>query len=370
MKFLHLSDLHLGKRLNDVSLAEDQEYILREILRAIDEETVDAVLLCGDIYDRSAPDAASVALFDGFLTSLAERDVSCLIIGGNHDSHVRLNYASSFLKRANITVAPAFDGETLSVEIGGVYFHLLPHVQPELVEGAQSTAEAVARIIEEMPVDPEKCNVILSHQFVAGGEPSDSERKSIVGTLENVPPDIFRAFDYVALGHLHKPQSVGRADGTMRYCGSPLKYSKSEAYTDKTLSVVELRGKGDIEIREIPLKPLRDVRVLRGKFDEIIREDTGDDYVYVVLTDEVDIPNAAARIRERIKNALEFEYDNSRTRAQDKSIEAPGEIAGTSGIEKFELFKKLYEQTNHTPLTEDARAYLQKTIDETEALEA
>ncbi|MBS5680363.1 MAG: exonuclease SbcCD subunit D, partial [Clostridiales bacterium] len=326
MKLMHISDLHIGKKLFETSMLEDQRYILNRILDLLDDERPDAVLIAGDVYDRANPTADAMELLDEFLSALALRGICTMIISGNHDSPERLAYARRFLENRNIHISPVYDGHiepiVLSDAYGEVCFWLMPYVHPDSVGGffadqtIRNAQDAAQAVIGEMRVDPNKRNVILSHQFIIGGTTSDSERRNI-GTLENVDAALYDAFDYVALGHLHRPQNVGRADGTMRYCGTPLVYSRTEMDAEKSVTMVELGEKGKVAVHMRPLTPRRKVRLIRDAFDTL--EQTGpeagieDDYYFIDLTDEEDIPNAAARLTQRFPNLLALRYDNKRT---------------------------------------------------------
>lgn len=307
---------------------EDQKYIVDQILSIIDDERPDAVLIAGDVYDRANPNAEAMELLDELLVQLAQRKASVMIISGNHDSPERLSYARRFFEHSRIYISPVYDGHiepiTLSDEYGEVDFWLMPYVHPDSVGGffakktIRNAQEAAEAVIGEMQVDTARRNVIVSHQFIVGGTSCDSERRNI-GTLENVDASLYDAFDYVALGHLHRPQDVGRVNGTMRYCGTPLVYSRSELDTEKSVTMVELGEKGEVSTYTVPLTPKRKVRLIRGTFDELMRvgpeKDAEDDYYFIELTDEEDVPNAAARLRECFANLLTMNYDNKRTRS-------------------------------------------------------
>lgn len=331
MKLIHLSDLHLGKRLNELSLIEDQRDILDKILTVTAQEAPEAVIIAGDIYDRANPPVEAVRLFDDFLVRLTALGTKVLMISGNHDAAERVAYGGRIFAQGGVYVSPVYEGHvspvTLSDAYGEVRFYLLPYLHPEAVKpffperditSFQAAAEAA---VSEMQVDPAMRNVLVAHQFVTGGQTSESERRSI-GTLDNVDAEVFADFDYVALGHLHRPQRVGREDGTIRYCGTPLKYSLSEHLGDKSVTVAELGPKGSISLRTVPLTPLREIRPLRGGFDELMLRGPlagqEQDYYYVTLTDEIEIPNAAARLRERYRNVMSLEYERTR-----QSMEAP-----------------------------------------------
>ena len=377
MKFIHLSDLHIGKRLIDVSLLEDQRYIFDEILDILGAEQPDAVLIAGDIYDRANPSAEAMELLDYFLNRLSKTGKPVFIVSGNHDSPERLSFARSFLEKGHITISPVYQGHiapvSLTDEYGEVCLWLMPYVRPETAapffgdKAIRNANDAVEAVIGEMEVDPSKRNVIISHQFVTGGTVSDSERKNI-GTLENVNAALYAPFDYVALGHLHRPQNIGREDGTMRYSGTPLMYSRSEMDLEKSVTLVEMREKGNISVRTVPLTPRRGMRLARGSFDELIRSGpepgTGEDYYFIDLTDEEDIPNAAARLRERFPYLLGLHYDNRRTNSAG-SIDAPEAVEEKSPME---LVRELYQLINKKPMSEEAEGFVLSGMKKVEGL--
>ena len=341
MKFLHISDLHLGKRINEFSMIEDQKYMLNQILAAADRVSAEAVLIAGDIYDKPVPSAEAVQLFDGFLTGLADRGVTVLAVSGNHDSPERIAFGARLMQGRGVYMSPVYNGEaeeiTLRDEYGEIHVFLLPFVKPAVVrhvlerEGAaeapESYQEAVETAVNRMAADPEKRNVLVAHQFVTGAGRCDSEEVA-VGGLDNVDAEVFERFDYVALGHIHSPQSVGRE--TVRYCGTPLKYSFSEAEQEKSVTVLEMGEKGKIMLSTEPLLPLRDMRKIRGTYAEVMsktfyRETDTEDYLQITLTDEEDIPDGLQRLRTVYPNLMRLVYDNSRTR-QDRMVEAAEEL--------------------------------------------
>ena len=366
MKFIHLSDLHLGKRVNECSMLEDQRYILGEILRIVDREAPDAVLIAGDVYDKSVPSAEAVALLDDFLVRLAGRDLQVLLISGNHDSPERLAFGGRLMAERGVHIAPVYDGRgapgTLTDEYGPGRVYLLPFVKPSHVRRCfpdrevDTYTDALAAAIGAMGVDPALRNVLVTHQFVTGAARCDSEEVSVGGT-DNVDVSVFAPFDYVALGHLHGPQTVGRE--TVRYCGTPLKYSFSEAGQHKSATVVELGEKGTTAVRTVPLVPLRDLVELRGTYEEVtfrgFYEGTGwqRDYVHITLTDEEDVPNAVGKLRVIYPNLMKLDYDNQRTRA-GISLEGAEEVERRSPLELLEEF---YEKQNGQPMGEEQRAF-------------
>lgn len=366
MKLIHLSDLHLGKRVSEFSMLEDQRYILEEILRIIDGERPDAVLIAGDIYDKPVPPAEAVGLFDDFLVHLARRETQVFIISGNHDSPERIAFGARLMDRSGIHLSPVYDGHVepvaLEDEHGTVNIYMLPFLKPAHVrrffpeEEIDSYTDALRTAVRAMEIDPAARNVLVTHQFVTGAARCDSEDISVGGT-DNVDVTAFDGFDYVALGHIHNPQQVVRE--TVRYCGTPLKYSFSEAGHEKSVTVAELGEKGDISIRTAPLIPLRDMKELRGSYEDLTRrsfyENTTwrEDYTHITLTDEEDIPDAVGKLRVIYRNLMKLDYDNRRTRSG-------GEILGSGQVEKkspLELFSELYEKQNNQPMTEEQRAF-------------
>ena len=301
MKLIHLSDLHIGKRVNEVSMIEDQEYILLQILGIVEEEQPDAVLIAGDVYDKSVPSAEAVTLFDDFLYRLSRQNVPVFIISGNHDSPERLSFGGRLMEGKGIHISPVYDGTvtpiTLEDAVGPVHFWLLPFVKPSQVRrfypdaGIETYTDACRAAVEQMALNKEERNVLLLHQFVTGAATCESEEISVGGT-DNVDASVFDDFDYVALGHIHGPQNIG--SNRIRYCGTPLKYSFSEEHHHKSITVVNLGKKGELQLQLRPLTPRRDLRSLRGTFatlsDKAFYEttDTGD-YLHILLTDEEDV---------------------------------------------------------------------------------
>ncbi|MDO4647149.1 MAG: exonuclease SbcCD subunit D [Eubacteriales bacterium] len=329
MKLIHLGDLHLGKNVNDFSMIEDQKYILKEILEIAEEREVDGVLIAGDVYDRTVPSEEAVRLFDGFLTVLADRNKPVFVISGNHDSEERLQFGSALFSARNIYIEGKYAGEVKNVALqdawGTLRIWLMPYVKASTVghffpEADVSTYEKAFRtVMESCHVNAEERNVLVAHQFVAGvhGNPEFSGSESgilNVGTLDMIPADCFSEFDYVALGHIHGPQKAGR--DTCRYCGSPLKYSLSEIARDKSLPLVTLEEKGSISVELIPLRPLREMRHLKGKLQDLLDhgEDT-DDYIYATLTDEELQLDAMGRLQEVYPNTMKLDYENSHTQS-------------------------------------------------------
>ena len=372
MKLVHLSDLHLGKRLNEFSLLEDQETILGEILNIVDREKPDAVLLAGDLYDKSVPPAEAVTLLDRFLSALAAKAVQVLIISGNHDSPERLAFASSLLAHSGVHVAPVFSGHirpvTLHDEYGEVRFFLLPFLKPAMVRPFYPETEigdynaAYRTVIDDMGLDTGVRNVLLAHAFVTGAERSESEEIS-VGGADNVDASVFADFDYVALGHLHSPQNIGGE--RIRYCGSPLKYSFSEVHHVKSMTVAELGEKGELVLRLIPLMPRRDLKELRGNWLELTSKAfyeplNREDYMHLILTDEEDVPDAVSRLRVIYPNLMKLDYDNRRVR----SLGLGDARADSQQKSPLQLFAELYKKQNGSELTREQTAFCEKLMEE------
>ena len=371
MKLFHLSDLHIGKRVNEVSMLEDQAYILSEIIRLIDDHRPDAVLIAGDVYDKSVPPAEAVALFDDFLVRLSVRKVPVMVISGNHDSPERLAFGGRLMEGAGVYVSPVYEGKVNSVTLsdahGDVHFWLLPFVKPVHVRRfapeaeIESYTDAIRAAIGQMDMDVSSRNVLLTHQFVTGAATCESEELSVGGS-DNVDASVFDGFDYVALGHLHGPQNIG--SNRVRYCGTPLKYSFSEAGHFKSVTVVHLGAKGELSLETLPLVPRRDMRAIRGTFAELTDKafysaQQREDYLHVVLTDEEDVPEAMGRLRVVYPNVMKLSYDNTRTRG-DREIGGAQDVQVKSPLE---LFEELYEKQNNQPMSEAQRAFSQDLIE-------
>lgn len=371
MRLVHLSDLHLGKRLCELSLIEDQKYILDKITEIISQNSVDVVLIAGDVYDKTVPSAEAVELFDSFLTSLSYLGVSVLIVSGNHDSAERLAFGGRLMSASGIYISPVYDGKiepvTLRDEFGNVNFWLVPFLKPSSVrryfedEDIVSYDDAVRRVVDSLALDESERNVIVSHQFVTGALRSDSEEIS-VGGADNISLDIYNKFDYGALGHIHRPQRVGR--DTLRYSGTPLKYSFSEAKHEKSVTVVDMLEKGRIELSYVSLVPMRDMAEIKGSFDKITSPEFYEgtklttDFLHITLTDDDEITDAIGKLRKIFRNVLKLDYDNTRTRLYAK-------VASADSVEvksPFELFGELYEKQNNTCLNDEEREFMEKLI--------
>ena len=371
MKLVHLSDLHIGKRVNEFNLLEDQAYILDEILAVIDRESPDAVIIAGDIYDKSVPSAEAVRLFDDFLYRLSRRGKAVFIISGNHDSPERIAFASRLISGSGIHLSPVYKGMVEPVvlvdEYGPVSFYMLPFVKPAHVRAAfpeeevGSYTEALGLAVEKLGMDKSGRNVLIAHQFVTGAARSDSEDVS-VGGLDNVDATVFDGIDYVALGHIHRAQSCTAPH--IRYCGTPLKYSFSECSHEKSVSVVELREKGSVNIRTVPLSPLRDMREIRGSYMELCAKESyagsnTDDYLHITLTDEEDIPDVIAKLRSIYPNIMKLDYDNKRTRSRFGSLSA----ADAQHKSPLELFGEFYEEQNGQAMSSEQEAFARELME-------
>lgn len=372
MKLIHLSDLHLGKRVNEFSMLEDQRYILTEILHIIDAEQPDAVLIAGDIYDKPVPSAEAVQLLDDFLCHLSERKLQVLMISGNHDSAERVAFGGRLMERSGIHVSPVYNGIvdpiTLVDSWGEVHFYPLPFLKPAHVrrfypdEEIESYTDALRTAVEHMNMEGTARNVLLTHQFVTGAERCDSEEVS-VGGADNVDASVFDCFDYVALGHIHGPQHVSRE--TIRYCGSPLKYSFSESNHQKSVTVVELAEKDSLHLRTIPLVPQHDMREIRGSYMEVTSKSfydgtATDDYLHITLTDEEDVANAIGKLRVIYPNLMKLDYDNARTRGAFHLEDA----ADVEHLSPMELFAELYEKQNNQPMSEEQTEYMHDLMEQ------
>lgn len=371
MKFIHLSDLHLGKRVNEFSMLEDQEYILTKIVHIIDEVQPQAVLIAGDVYDKSVPSAEAVMLFDRFLRQLAERQLQVFVISGNHDSAERIAFGAALMDQSGIHMSPVYDGTVTPVKLaddnGTVCVYMLPFLKPAHVrrfyeeEGIESYTDALRVAIAHMDMDPANRNILVTHQFVTGALRSESEDISVGGT-DNVDAAVFEPFDYVALGHIHGPQNVTRE--TLRYCGTPLKYSFSEKGHVKSVTVVDLPQKGAVTVSTIPLVPKHDLREIRGTYEQLTLranyEGTAtDDYLHIILTDEEDVPDAIGRLRTIYPNLMKLEYDNTRTR--NAASLAP--VVGLEHKSEIQLFSEFYELQNDTPMSEEQAAFAEQLLE-------
>lgn len=374
MKLFHLSDLHIGKRVNEFSMIEDQKYILKRILDLAEEEKPDGIILAGDIYDKQIPSAEAVQVFDEFITRLAGRAIPVFIISGNHDSAERLAFGGRLLNSRGIYLSPVYDGSVTKIPLkdqyGTVWIHLLPFIRPSTVRHvfeneadlATDVQTAAETVIRHMEIDLKDRNILVAHQFVTGASRCESEDVQ-VGGLDNIDAAVFTPFDYTALGHIHSPQNVGT--DRVRYCGTPLKYSFSEVDQEKSITVVELEKKGTVRTSLLPLKPLRDMRKLRGTYLELTdrsfyRDMNCEDYIQVILTDEDDVPDGLQKLRVIYPNIMQLLYDNQRTKTTQ-------EVDAAQAVEKkteIELFYEFYELQNNQPMTKQQKDFAEQLIRE------
>ena len=364
LKLIHLSDLHLGKRVNEFSMIDDQRFILDRILEIVGAESPDAVLIAGDVYDKAVPSTEAVRLFDDFLVRLAGMRLPVFVVSGNHDSAERIAFGGRLMDLSGIHMAPVYEGRVEPVSLedahGTCRIYMLPFVKPAHVrqafpeEPVASYTDAVRTAIAHMDIDPGCRNVLIAHQFVTGAERCDSEDVS-VGGVDNVDASVFEPFDYVALGHIHGPQNIGVR---IRYCGTPLKYSFSEAGHRKSVTVAELGEKGTLAVRAVPLVPRHDLREIRGTYEQLTlranyQGTATDDYLHVVLTDEEDVPDAVARLRTIYPNLMKLDYDNTRTRTDPMLVEAEA----AERRSEVQWLEELYEKQNGRPMGEEQRRF-------------
>lgn len=372
MKILHLSDLHLGKKVNGFSMIEDQNYILQEILKIIKEQATQVVIIAGDVYDKPVPSRDAVQLFDSFLVDLASLSQKVLVISGNHDSAERIAFGRKLMDDRGVYMAPVYDGHVEPIEFedeyGKISFYMLPFIKPANVrscfpeETIENYTDAVRCAVEHMEIDSSRRNIMIAHQFVGGAERSDSEEIS-VGGLDNVVPTVFENFDYTALGHIHGPQNAGGEK--IRYCGTPLKYSFSEKGQQKSVTVIDIHEKGQQEITTVPLTPKRELREIKGTYDELTLKSfyegqNTEDYLRVILTDEEDVPDALARLRVIYPNIMKLDYENTRTTTAT-------EITFDDDFEKrseIELFQDFYKIQNGVEMSQIQKEFAEKIFEE------
>ncbi len=396
MKFIHTADLHIGKRVCEHSMLDDQKYILDEILKNVDEEKPDCVLIAGDVFDKSVPSAEAVELLDNFLVDLSKKNTKVFVLSGNHDSAERIAFGGRLMQDRGVFMSPvyngSFDSVTMKDEFGEVDVWMLPFVRPATIKaclgnGEEADAEreqvkdytsAIQMAVSKMNRVPGRRNILVAHQFVTGAQVDENGSEEFVGGLDNVESYAFDGFDYVALGHIHRPQNVVKDNagvGRVRYSGTPLKYSLSEANHEKSVTVVELGANGadgvnpaELKIREIPLKPMRDVRKIEGTFADLISAEyreaqvrdgkSLDDYIYVVLTDENDVSDAAAKLRGYYPKLMTLTYNNSRTNSvanlnyENLDQKSPAEV-----------FSDFFMEMNNREMIEEERDFVQDLIE-------
>lgn len=372
MRLLHIADLHIGKRVNEFSMLEDQAYVLEQIQGMVKERKPDGILIAGDVYDKTQPSAEAVELLDDFLTKLSEKNCPIFMISGNHDSPERLGFGSRIMKKNGLHIAGVFDGkiqkEVLEDKYGKVNIYMLPFLKPAKVnqyyeEQIETYEEAIKKVLGTAEINKEERNVLIAHQFITSGsqkpEQSDSETLSI-GGLDNIDISAFDNFDYVALGHIHRPQKIGR--DTIRYAGSPLKYSFSESKHHKSVTLLEITEVINIEL--IPLVPCHDLREIKGPIEELLKIGREDkefylDYIHATLTDEGEIYDAIGQLRQVYPNLMALDFDNSRTKQNVNSQGAT--VAGVAKKTPIELFGEFFQMQNNNDLTK-AEAEIMKSI--------
>lgn len=370
MKFLHLSDLHLGKNLNGFSLYQDQAYILHQVVQIAQNEQIEAVIIAGDIFDKSVPNSQAIQLFDEFLTSWAELNLPVFIISGNHDNAQRVAFGANLFKQNNIFISPVYNGNispiTLEDNFGKINFYLLPFLKPTTVrnffpdEEITSYNQAIEIALKNISLNTNERNILIAHQFVTGAYICDSE-DIVVGGIDNIDANLFQDFDYVALGHLHTPQTILRK--SIRYCGTLLKYSFSEINQEKSLTIVDFFTKNDINIKTISLSPLHDMRKLKGSYADLTLKSNYEhtnttDYLAIILTDEEDIPDAINRLRSIYPNIMQLSYENTRT----NTAKQLANIDIHNLKSPLTLFKEFYTQQNNQDLNTEQNAILEELI--------
>lgn len=376
MKFAHISDLHLGISLLNTDLYEDQKYILDEIVDIAVKNNVDAILISGDIYDVSVPQVSATILFSEFITKLSRQNIRIYIIAGNHDDARRLSFASEILEKSNIFIAKSYEKDikplVLDDEYGKVFIYMLPfmkpiHIKNKFLVECKTYDEAIKLAIENLNVDYSERNIILSHQFINGASICDSENILQVGNIDNVSYEYYKNFDYVALGHLHTPQCI-KDNEHIRYSGSPIKLSFSEAHIDKTMPIVELKEKGTISINLVPLIPLHNMSIVSGTYDTlsdktIENKKYENDYLKIILNDEQETPYAKERLKSFYKNLLELRYVKKNVDACISSLdeEAKSSIKRKTDIELINDF--FNKQMGHD-LNEVQKEIVHKILEE------
>lgn len=383
MRFLHTADLHIGKRVNEFSMLEDQEYILRQILKTADKEQVEAVLIAGDVYDKQVPSAEAVRLFDWFLTQLNSRKLPVFVIGGNHDSVERLSFGAQIMEESGVYLTQSYDGKVVPVRLedgyGPVNLWMLPFLKPAMVkrffpeQDIVTYQDALETVIGHMELNREERNLLIAHQFVTGAVTGGSEDsvEVFVGGVENVDASVFADFDYVALGHIHRAQSAGGEQ--IRYSGTPLKYSFSEIRHEKSVTIAELKEKGSLTVHQEPLKPLHDMREIRGSYEELVLRENYqgtdlEDYLHVILTDENDIPDVIGRLRSIYPNIMKLDYDNQRTRRNQELMKEEAAVEQSP----MELLGQFFLQQNNQEMSPEQTEYartLMETIRKEEGVE-
>lgn len=371
MKIAHISDLHLGKNLHNFSLIEDQKYILDKIIDTLVKEKIQALIIAGDVYDKSIASVEAINLFESFLLSLVQKKISVLIVSGNHDSFERLTFGKKFMESCDIYFSKStdklIDKIQLKDEFGNINFYLLPFIKPAdvrhtfSVEEIHSYEDAVKYVIDESKINKQERNILVAHQNVLNAQHCDSEDISI-GGVDAISSSLFSDFDYVALGHIHKPQFIGQ-DKKIRFCGTPLKYSVSELEHEKSITIIDFKQKNDITFEYIPLQPKRDIRRIKGTFEQIIENSKNDsynkqDFIDIILTNENEVEDAIYKLRTVYPNVLQITYDNSKT----NNVNTIENIQKISSLDPNKIFSEFYENRNGLPMDEEQSKYIKDLI--------
>lgn len=374
MRFLHISDLHLGKRVYEYSMLEEQKNALWQVLSIVDEKNIEGLFIAGDIYDKSIPTIEAIELFDSFLVELSNRNIDVYIISGNHDSPERVGFGADFFKSKRIYISKAYDGNIQYVDkedlYGKIRIHLIPFLKPANVRRFHQEMEiadynsAIRTVVEDIKLCEDGRNVVLVHQFITGAVRSQSE-ESFLGGMDNIEYDLFDEFDYVALGHIHKSQAMGRQQ--VRYSGALVKYALDEINQVKSMTLVEIKGKGEVEIETIPIKPIHDMRRIEGTYMELTDRNNYvntkvDDYLHMVLKDEEDVPDALRKLRVIYPNILKLEYDNTRTRLKNSVIEGKG----VRRKEPMEYIEELFRKQNNEDMTSEQATVLKNIMEDSD----
>lgn len=375
MKFFHISDLHIGKKLREMDISKDQEYILNEIIKMVDKEKPDGILMAGDIYDRSVPPADAMNLLDDFITQLEERNIQVFIISGNHDSPDRLQFGKDILEKNQVYITGTFHGSlekvVLSDQYGPINIFMLPFIKPSIVgnyykdQVIDSYEKAVALVLGSEKIDTNQRNILIAHQFITnnGQEPDQSESEAIrVGGLDNIDVSHFDSFDYVALGHIHRPQKVGR--DTVRYCGTPLKYSFSESNHKKSVTMIELKEKGNIDITLLPLTPMKDMKIIKDTLKNLLSLEEyinhSEDYIYAIITDEEDLFDPIGQLRSVYKNILFLEIEKEKTQLSNNESFLLEEVKEKKPLD---MFREFYINQNNNKMTESQEKIFMEILD-------
>ncbi len=373
MRFIHISDIHLGKKVNEFSVLDDQVFVLNQVIKTAAEQKADAVIISGDIYDKSVPPAEAVEVFDRFITELSQKDIKIYAVSGNHDSPQRIAFGSGIMSKSGVYFSGVYNGKiekhVFEDKYGKVNIFLLPFIKPANVKRFYEDAEmtdynsALKVVLENASVNENERNIIVAHQFVTGAQRSDSEEVS-VGGIDNVDASLFEIFDYTALGHIHGPQKMGR---NIIYSGSPLKYSFSEINQKKAMVVVDLNEKGNVSINKIPFVPLHDMREIRGCYDEITNRQNyintnTHDYIKIVLKDDDEIIDAIGKLRSIYPNIMTIDYDNLRAKTNSETFVSNVD----TNKSPTELFCELFELQNNMPVSSQQLKEIERIFESVE----